>query len=290
MPVAGSQSDMLQILEAVENEMADRVVKFQAAAKGGMLPEDIDAYNMPGMAEEPLPRVGFLIDEFNYFADSKSILRRLSDLLRQGRKWGLHVVAGGHEWHKDVVLSSVNDMIQTRIALNSLSGPVVLRDYRWGKWTEGRPAGRGVLKQGTSFEPMQFYLVSDDQVRARLSGSGRLVSPIPANEAELVRRALAEADGKMSRELLTEWGMSQREAREMADRYDAKGWLAKDPQRGNARYVTDTLLSLLGDSRTNAPTAPAAPTAVNGAPTPAPTLHQPAPTPQTGNFDQEADL
>ena len=55
MPVAGSQNDMLQILEAIESEMADRVVKFQAAAKGGIPPEDIDAYNMPGMADEPLP-------------------------------------------------------------------------------------------------------------------------------------------------------------------------------------------------------------------------------------------
>ena len=284
MPVAGSQNDMLHILEAIEGEMADRIVKFHAAAKGGMPPEDIDAYNMPGMADEPLPRIGFLIDEFNYFADGKSILRRMSDLLRQGRKWGLHVVAGGHEWHKDQVLSSVNDMIQTRIALNSLSGPVILRDYRWGKWTEGRPAGRGVLKTGTSFEPMQFYLVSDDQVRARLAGGARLASPIPAHEVDLVHRALAEADGKMSRDLLMGWGMSERDARDLADRYEARGWLAKDPTRGNARFVTGALLSILDESRPNAPTAPTAPTAYDDVPTVVPTVSQPVPT---VNFGEE---
>ena len=229
-------------------------------------------------------RVGFLIDEFNYFADSKSVLRRLSDLLRQGRKWGLHIVAGGHEWHKDVVLSSVNDMIQTRIALNSLSGPVVLRDYRWGKWTEGRPPGRGVLKQGTSFEPMQFYLVNDDQVRSRLTGGARLVSPISEREAKIVRRSLAEAAGKMTMTLLMQWELSEREARELGDRYEAKGWLAKDPARGNARCVTPALVSILPDSRPNAQAVQTVQTAVDDVQTGVQTASKPV---QTANFEEE---
>ncbi len=257
MPVAGSQNDMLKVLEAVESEMADRIFKFRLSAKDGIPPADIDAYNADGVAPEPLPRIGFLIDEANYFLDNRSIFARMADLLRQGRKWGLHIVLGGHEWHKDAVPGKVNDMLQTRIALNSLSGGVVLRDHHWGKWVEGRPPGRGVLKINT-FEPMQFYILGDEPLRGQLqSGEARIskLSPIPAQEVDLVRRALAEADGKMTMGLLMQWGMSERDARELATRYEARGWLEKDPQRENARFVTDALIALLAEFSPNVQTA-----------------------------------
>jgi hypothetical protein len=256
MPVAGSQEDMLKVLEAIESEMADRIFKFQMSALDGIPPEDIDAYNTQGVAPEPLPRIGFLIDEANYFMESKSIMRRLGDLLRQGRKWGLHIVLGGHEWHKETVPSLVNDMLQTRIALNSLSGAVVLRNHHWGKWLEGRPPGRGVLKTNT-FEPMQFYLVGDNLLRGRLTAGGvpdAKPSPIPAREAQLVRRALEQAEGKMTIGLLMEWGMSEREARELTSRYEARGWLEKDPKRENARFVTGALVALVDEFHPNVQT------------------------------------
>ena len=281
MPVAGSQQDMLKILEAIENEMTDRVMKFQMSAQDGIPPEDIDAYNIPGVAPVPLPRIGFLIDEANYFLDSKSILNRLADLLRQGRKWGLHIVVGGHEWHKDTVPGKVNDLLQTRIALNSLSGPVVLRNHHWGKWVEGRASGRGVLKTNV-FEPMQFYKVDDSLLRTKLlsGNTSERPSPIPAREADLVRRALAEADGRMTTALLMQWGMSERDARELGARYEARGWLAKDPKRDNARFVTDELSTLTDNFCPNALTVQTAQTTLDGVQTHV----QTNPNPQTERF------
>jgi hypothetical protein len=281
MPVAGSHNDMLKLLAALEGDLATRVLLFQQAAPSGRPPKDIDAYNALGI--EPLPRIGFVSDETNYYLGNKSIFHRFAELLREGRKYGLHIVAAAHDWHKKTIDSGVNDLFATRIALNSLAGAVVLHNHHWGKWVEGRPPGRGVLKTN-KFEPMQFYLVGEE-AEIQEMGQARKASQIPEHEADLVQRSLAEVDGKMTTSLLIKWGMSERDARELADRYEAKGWLAKDPQRGNARFVTTALLSILVDSRPNAQTVQTVQTAyetvqtgVQTASKPVQTLSQPVQT------------
>jgi hypothetical protein len=49
----------------------------------------------------------------------------------------------------------------------------------------------------------------------------------------------------MTISILTGWGMSEPSARELTTRYDANGWLEKDPNKGNARFVTQSLKALL---------------------------------------------
>ena len=269
MPVASSHADMIKVLYAIENELATRVYLFQQAAQNGRPPKDIDAYNALGL--DPLPRIGFVSDESNFYLENKAIFHRFAEILREGRKFGLHIVVAAHEWHKDTVKSGVNDLFQTRIALNSLSGPVVLRNYQWGKWVEGRHPGRGVLKTNT-FEPVQFYILGDDPLLQQLQGSSVTDAstdkpcPLPAREAELVRRALAEADGKMTMDLLMQWSeMTPDEARDLGSRYEARGWLAKDPKRANARFVTDELVTLLGKYYPDSQTAQTAQTHTNPA-------------------------
>lgn len=245
MPVASSPDDLLEVLDRLHGEIADRAALFRAIADGGIPPADLDAYN--AIAQEPLRRMMLLVDEANSFMDDKRVFRSLADLLRRGRKWGLHIVLGGHEWHKDVVPSSVNDMLQTRIGLtvaNEETAQVVLRSRRWGKWVLGKPAGRGVIRID-QYQPMQFYLVTDELEREWLSGATQPVSPIPEDEARIVQRVLDENDGKMTAGMLTLWGMGHREARNLVERYEARGWLVKDPSQGNARVVTEKLTNIL---------------------------------------------
>lgn len=276
MPVAGSHTDMIKVMAAIEGELATRALLFQQAAQGGNPPKDIDAYNALGL--EPLPRIGFVSDETNFYLENKAIFHRFAELLREGRKFGLHIVAAAHEWHKETVKSGVNDLFNTRIALNSLSGPVVLRHYQWGRWVEGRQPGRGVLKTN-KFEPVQFYLL-DKMVHELKEPTD--VRPIPDDEIDLVKRSLEEADGKMTETLLMQWGLGQRAARELTMRYETNGWLTKDPERSNAKCVTPKLLDILGLSRTNAQTPRTAQTPLQDArtdvqtgPYPAQTLHEP---------------
>lgn len=245
MGVAGSKEDMLKVLAAIEEELATRVMQFRMSSMDGKIPADIDDYNSEafrGVVPAPLPRMGFVIDEANYFLASKSIFARMADLLRQGRKWGLHIVVAAHEWHKDTIPAGVNDLLQTRIALSSLSGPLVLRSNHWGKWVEGRPPGRGVLRTNR-YEPMQFYMVGDALPLGEVGVSD--VPPITAVEAALVRRSLREVDGKFTGDLLMVWGLSEGERRELGTRWESLGWLAKRPDRANARFVTAELVHLV---------------------------------------------
>jgi hypothetical protein len=282
LPVAGSHADMLHVLNAIEEELATRADLFRRSAIDGHIPADIDEYNKtaPRLGASPIARIGFLCDESNFFLGHKQIFGRMADLLRQGRKWGLHIVLAAHEWHKDNVPAAVNDLLQTRIALNSLSGAVVLRSSQWGKWVEGRPAGRGVLRL-SKYTPMQFYMLEEGTEIQQLD-QAKKVSPISEREAELVRRSLAEADGKMTMGLLMSWGLSQDDARELGSRYEAKGWVAKDPDRGNARCVTGALMAILAESATNPQTPQTPQTAVIFPQTLPQTAHKP---PQT-DFDQ----
>jgi hypothetical protein len=273
MPVAGSQNDMLKLLAALEDTLATRVLLFQQAAPGGRPPKDIDAYNALGI--DPLPRIGFVSDETNYYLENKAIFNRFAEILREGRKYGLHIVAAAHEWHKDTIKAGVNDLFSTRIALNSLAGAVVLRNHQWGKWVEGRPPGRGVLKTN-KFEPMQFYLVGEDAEIHELDQAKKVISPISEREAELVRRSLSLAGGKMSRDLLVQWGMSEPEARELGSAWETRGWLVKG--KDNARFVSDALRVILANLDPNHPTAPTAPTGESTLPQPFPTDSQPVPT------------
>lgn len=250
MPVASSPNDLLEVLDKLHGEIADRAALFRAIASGGIPPADLDAYN--AISTSPLPRMMLIVDEANSYLDDKQVFRSTADLLRRGRKWGLHIVLGGHEWHKDVVPASVNDMLQTRIGLtvaNEETAQVVLRNRRWGKWVMGKPAGRGVIRID-QYQPMQFYLVTEEMEREWLSGATQPISPIPEDEAELVQRAIEENDGKMTVGWLTLWGMGHREARMMVYSYEKRGWLAKDPSQGNARVVTEKLANILPNRQT----------------------------------------
>lgn len=248
-PVASSPADLLLVLDRVVGELADRVALFRAAANGGVPPADLDAYNK--VAGEALPRIGLSVDEANSFLGDKRIFGQVADLLRRGRKWGLHIFLSGHEWHKETVPAEVNDMLQTRIALTVASeqtSAVVLRSMMWGKRVMGKPAGRGVMRTNR-YQPMQFYLVTEEMEREWL-GNREIAAPLSEGEAEIVRRSIAEAEGKMSIPMLVEWGRTERDARNLVEAWELRGWLAKDPMRGNARFVTAKLAFLVSNRQT----------------------------------------
>lgn len=265
-PVASSPADLLLVLDRIAGELADRVALFRQAANGGIPPADIDAYNAaidPTPSPSPfsktengeggrLPRIAFAVDEANSYLGDKRVFAQMADLLRRGRKWGLHIFLSGHEWHKETVQAEVNDMLQTRIGLTVASeqtSAVVLRSLMWGKRVMGKPAGRGVMRTNR-YEPMQFYLVTEKMEREWLGQTVVTPEPLPEGEMEMVERALREAGGKMTLDLLMGWGMGYREARRMVETYEARGWLEQDATQGNARVVTSKLADFLPNRQT----------------------------------------
>jgi len=249
-PVASSPADLQILIDRIYSEIADRAAMFRQVAEGNIPPADLDAYNK--IASERLPRIGFVADEANSYMGDRKIFKSLADLLRRGRKWGLQIFLAGHEWHKEVIAAEVNDMLQTRIGLttaNEEAASVVLRSRRWGKWVMGKPAGRGVIRID-SYQPMQFYLVTEEMEREWLSGSVTTPSPLPENEVSLVKRSMAEQGGKMSIPLLVGWGMEEREARGLVEEWELRGWLAKDALQKNARFITPKLADFVSNGQT----------------------------------------
>ena len=244
--VAGKEEEVLTILERIRAEIERRMALFLAIADGRIPPRDIDAYNE--ISPVPLPRIGFLIDEANTFLGNSSIFSGIADLLRQGRKWGLHIVLAGHEWHKKDVPSQVNDMLQTRLALSTPdehSGAVVLRNARWGRWVQDQISGRGVLKARGKFKAMQFYLVSDEQQMEWLS-TVEPAGPLSTDEIAYVAFALKKQDGAFNFktiatefESITEWG-----ARKLAESWERRGWLIPGKSAADPRRVSDALIEL----------------------------------------------
>jgi len=248
-PVAVSIDELLSLMAHLKGALEDRSAQFRAVANGGIPPADLDAFNM---VASPLPRILLAIDEASTPLQDKRVFKELGALLREGRKWGLHIVMAGHEWHKDVIPAEVNDMLQTRIALPMIdegSGKVVTRSHHWGQWVIGKPAGRGVLRTNT-YTPMQFYFVTPEQEQEWLAVNMPAVSPLPENEALLVKRSLEEAQGRMTIPLLKAWGLDEWPARSMLENYEARGWVAKDPKQGNARCVTAKLADLVSNHQT----------------------------------------
>lgn len=250
--VAGSRSDLLRLLEKVQAEVEVRSALFRQAAKNGIPPEDIDAFNQD--AEELLPRVWLMGDEMNTYLSDKAVQERIADLARVGRKWGVHLILAGHNWRSEDIPRGLSAMFPTRLCLrvaDDTSGRVTLDDHRWGRQAmKFKHPGRAVLRAGT-YQTMQLYQVTPAQEMEWMANAiTDSLSPLPEDEMEIVRRAISETEGKMTLGLLADWGMSEWTARILLERYEQRGWLARDQYQGNARYVTEKLKDLVSNHQT----------------------------------------
>ena len=110
--------------------------------------------------------------------------------------------------------------------------------------------GRAVVFLDGRFSRAQFYRLDEEHiVPMLLSGSGPEAA-LSGKELELAERAIRETDGKISREVLTGWGLGFKDAARIMDRWSARGWAEKDPQRANATYITQILRDLLHNRTT----------------------------------------
>lgn len=251
-PVAGKRAEVLELIGAMQAEIENRSALFRVAAVGGIPPNDVDEYNeLPGV--ERLPRVWFIGDEMNAFMGERVVQERMAELARGGRKWGVHVVLAAHTWRKEDIPSSVSAMFPSRLCLrvaDNTSGPVTLSDSQRGKEPmKFRTAGRAILFAVGKFQKVQLYYVSPEQEREwlgeALSDQSSVISPLAEDEMTMVMKAISEQNGKMTGDFLMGCGLSDTGARKLTERYEARGWLAKDPRQGNAKVVTEKLRVLV---------------------------------------------
>ncbi|MFM8319916.1 MAG: FtsK/SpoIIIE domain-containing protein [Chloroflexota bacterium] len=249
-PVASSKADFLILLQTIQQEMVRRGELFKNLTRPGGLPvQKIEEYNR--LVPQPLPRAFLIIDEANTFMDQRSVVDTIADIARQSLKYGIHLVIAAHSWRSQDVPRGLSSSFATRVSFrvnDDTSAAVVLDSNDWGrKAMKLALPGRGILRlDGASIQEFQAYHLPEERLAALLaSGSPVRINPLTDDERRLAERARQETEGRMTLEDLLSWGLQPRQARRLAEEWERKGWLAQDPNRRNARYITQALCQIL---------------------------------------------
>jgi len=249
-PVAASKADFLILLQTIQQEMVRRGELFKNLTRPGGLPvQKIEEYNR--LVPQPLPRALLIVDEANTFMDQRSIVEVIADIARQSLKYGIHLVIAAHSWRSQDVPRGLSASFATRVSFrvnDDTSAAVVLDTNDWGrKAMKLALPGRGILRlDGASIQEFQAYHLPEERLATLLaSGKPVQISPLTDDERHLAERARQETEGRMTLEDLLGWGLQPRQARRLAEEWERKGWLAQDPNRKNARYITPALCQLL---------------------------------------------
>ncbi|MFM8320228.1 MAG: FtsK/SpoIIIE domain-containing protein [Chloroflexota bacterium] len=252
-PVASSKADFARLLETIQQEMVRRGELFKSVTRSGGLPvQKIDEYNQ--VVPHPLPRALLIVDEANTFMDQRGISETIADIARQSLKYGIHLVIAAHSWRSQDVPRGLSSSFATRVSFrvnDDTSAAVVLDSNDWGrKAMRLALPGRGILRlDGSVAQKFQAYHLPEERLAVLLSaGVPVRANPLSVEERHLIGCALQETGGRMTQEDLTGWGLQPRAARRLAETWERKGWLAQDPNRRNARYVTPALLELLNQA------------------------------------------
>jgi hypothetical protein len=165
--VARNKIDFLGMLQYLTAEIHRRSDAFRRAAENGIQPEDIDEYNK--RTGEGMPRLWMIGDEVNSLLDSNAVKDALGEPARAGRKYGIHMVLAGHDWHDTTVPRGLTTHFETRMCLrtsNDTAGKIVLDDHKRGKRTmQFRQPGRAILRLRGIYQDVQLYYVSPDRER-----------------------------------------------------------------------------------------------------------------------------
>jgi DNA segregation ATPase FtsK/SpoIIIE-like protein len=230
-------------------------------------PEDLDEYNrlVTKSGADPLPRLVLILDEFNMLADEEPDLIDVTKMLgREGRKFGVNLIFSSHGLTLSEI-GRVRNQVRTVFAFRTDASRNVLKKLSVGP-AKDLPARHPGLAFTSRWGLVQTYFLPKQKL---IDSQHKPLAAISEKESALVRRALREADGKMSILEVSAWVQELGWAREFSDwklrkllkSWELKGWLKKDPERDNARFVT----AMLADLATNQQTAQTATNPTNRA-------------------------
>jgi hypothetical protein len=248
-PLAHDEQAMLEIVERGLGTCEHRV-ELYAQLPG--FPEKLAEYNHIAVQEgaEPLPRVLVVLDEYNAAVLAAGgakgpLATAVAELGWRGRKFGVHVVFAAQDFSKAIV-GRIRDQVSAALCFRVRSQAVA---RHVGCPDAVRiPESRPGLAVTDRWGPLQtFYL--DKRLLIR-QGRQRAGARFSDAEQDLIRKALAESEGRMSIPLLVKWGMTEKPARKLLKAWELRGWVQKDPQRDNARYITPKLRALWSNRQT----------------------------------------
>ena len=257
-PVASSTGEFLALLDVLQMEMQKRSALFNAVRKPNGLPvQKLEEYNLN--AREPLPRIFLMVDEANSYFDNNQVIHPLADIARGGLKFGFHTILAAHNWRAKDVPRSLSAHFATRISFHvddSTSARVVLdNDSEGQRAMRINARGRYILRlAGEPFRVVQAYLTPEDRLAELLikaqKDEGRKnaprFDPFTEQERGIAEHVIEHTEGKVTLSILREIGVGQGAARRLMSTWEHRGWVQKDPQQGNARFITQQIRNLAG--------------------------------------------
>jgi DNA segregation ATPase FtsK/SpoIIIE-like protein len=254
-PIASTPQEALGLIEQAIAECDRRAELFRQVPER---PQKLGEYNalMVKQGQAPLARMLVVLDEassvLTALGGAKGAMgQALATLGWRGRKFGIHFVFAAQEFTKDI-LGPVRD--QVGLALCFRVGNAQMAERMGCKRAERIPENRPGLAISNRHGPIQTYYVD-------LSALGQSQKLLPSlNDFELIlfTRSQRETNGRLSIPILVGWGQRERAARQMLETWELRGWVLRDPQRDNARYITAKLAEIMSNRQAGqAPSNPA---------------------------------
>jgi hypothetical protein len=248
MPIAESVEKATRIAFRLSQEMERRAALYQAT---GRFPEKLSEYHAAIAGQPPasnLPWIVAVFDEFTALMDEagkgSDLYRLIGQLAMRGRKYGITLVLAGQDFKADLLNTRITNQLRTRVQFactTAYQSQVVLGRAGAEKITT---PGRALVSFGGKITEVQTFWVD----KGRISESvNQQVSPLSAEEQELVRYALEHLGGKFNIRDLAEafkGRISQRQIEGLSRAWEARGWLAAGPTRADGKAITDELKGL----------------------------------------------
>jgi hypothetical protein len=167
----------------------------------------------------------------------------VAELGWRGRKFGVHVVFAAQDFSKAIV-GRIRDQISAAICFRVRSQAVA---RHVGCPDAVRiPESRPGLAVTDRWGPVQMYYLEKKLLIQQ--GQQPQGPTLTSAEQQLVAWARRENDGYLSLAAIQErLEIGQRPARRLADEWELRGWLRKDPQAYNRRKLTAKLRDLVTD-------------------------------------------
>ncbi|MCG2786342.1 MAG: DUF87 domain-containing protein [Anaerolineae bacterium] len=246
-PIAATPQDAFGLIEKALAECDHRAELFKSLPER---PQKLSEYNALAIKQsrEPLPRMLVILDEASTVLTSLggakgAMGQALATLGWRGRKFGIHFVFAAQEFTKDIV-GPVRDQVGLTLCFRVRNGQMA---ERMGcKGAERIPENRPGLAISDRHGPIQTYFIEQSALGVRQS----LLPVVTEVEQALFTRAAKETSWRLSIPILVGWGQRERAARQLLETWELRGWVLRDPQRDNARYITAKLAEILSNRPT----------------------------------------
>ncbi len=240
-PVAHAPGEYADVLAAASAEIARRNTLYAQLEETC---ESLEAYNRLAAKHglEPLPRLLVVLDEYTVTVTEAGgprspLAKRANEIAFVGREFGVNLALAAQAFDKATV-GAVRG--QTRALAFAVESAADARMIGCEGAERLRAPGRAISRLDRERRLVQTFFFDDALL-------GETVAALTTQERVLVAWAVQENSGYLSLADIQARGWGKKAAERLAAAWEARGWLAKDPQAGNRRRVTDVLAGIVAD-------------------------------------------